>query len=340
MKLAFFVNDVGTEIDEYTTTRMAKAAAVQGHEVWYVGLGDITQRPDQRLVARARSGSREVHDSLSTYLERVQGRETESIELDDLDAVFLRNDSIEDLHERPWANNLHIIFGQMLASRGVTVVNDPVGLSRASSKLYLEEFPAQVRPPSLVTRDEDEIKDFVAEVGPAILKPLYGAKGRNVFIVHGSEEPNLAQIIEAVLQDGYALAQGYAEGGEQGDLRMFLLDGELLHVDGVDAAFRRVPQEGDPRANISAGARPRSTEVGDAQRGVVEALRDKLVADGMFFVGIDVIGDKVIEINAESAGGLQAIERLYDVDVCPTIMDSLEERCRSRGEPRHPPRDP
>lgn len=329
MRVAFFVNQVGTEIDEYTTTRMAKAAAIQGHEVWYVGLGDITQRPDQRLAATARSGAHEAQDTLSSYLERVQGREPQSIELDDMDAVFLRNDSIEDLHERPWANNLHIIFGQMLASRGVTVVNDPVGLSRASSKLYLEEFPAQVRPPSLVTRDADEIKDFVAEVGPAILKPLYGAKGRNVFIVHGADEPNLAQIIEAVLQDGYVLAQGYAEGAEQGDLRLFLLEGELLHVDGVDAVFRRVPQEGDPRANISAGARPRSADVGDTERRVVEALHDKLVADGMFFVGIDVIGDKVIEINAESAGGLQAIERLYDVDVCPAIMDALEKRTQT-----------
>jgi glutathione synthase len=329
MRVAFFVNDVSTEIDEYTTTRLAKAAAIQGHEAWYVGLGDISQKPDQRLAAVARAGLPKPDDTLTTFLERTQARDPERILLDDLDAVFLRNDSIEDLHERPWANNLHIVFGQMLASRGVTVVNDPVGLSRASSKLYLEEFPAEVRPPSLVTRDADEIKDFVADVGPAILKPLYGAKGRNVFVVHGKDEPNLAQMTEAVLQDGYVIAQGYVEGGEDGDLRIFILEGELLRADGVDAAFRRVPPGNDPRANISTGGRLRTAEVGEVERGIVEAIRDKLVADGMFFVGIDVIGDKVIEINAESAGGFQAVEHLYEVDMCPTILDALEARTHS-----------
>jgi glutathione synthase len=329
MRIAFFVNDVGTEIDEYATTRLAKAASIQGHEVWYVGLGDVTHEADQQLTARARSGLHQDGDSLTSYLERVQERDPQPLVLDELDAVFLRNDSIEDLHERPWANNLHIVFGQMLAGRGVTVVNNPVALSRASSKLYLEEFPAEVRPPSLVTRDADEVKRFVTQVGPAIIKPLYGAKGRNVFIVHGKDEPNLAQMTEAVLQDGYVLAQGYVEGGEAGDARMFLLGGELLRVDGVEAAFKRVPQGNDPRANISIGARLDSIEIGDTERGIVAAIRDKLIADGMFFVGIDVIGDKIIEINAESPGGLQAIEHLYDVDVCPTIMDALEERTRS-----------
>jgi glutathione synthase len=254
MRVAFFVNDVSTEIDEYATTRLAKAATIQGHDVWYVGLGDISHEADQRLTARARAGVHESGDTLTSFLKRAQERDAESIVLDELDAVFIRNDSIEDLHERSWANNLHIVFGQMLAARGVTVVNDPVGLSRASSKLYLEEFPAEVRPPSLVTRDADEIERFVAEVGPVILKPLYGAKGRNVFIVHGKDEPNLAQMTEAVLQDGYVIAQGYVQGGDEGDLRIFILDGELLRVDGVDAVFRRVPPGNDPRANISTGA--------------------------------------------------------------------------------------
>lgn len=329
MRVAFFVNHVGTEIDEYATTRLAKAASIQGHEVWYVGLGDITHEADQQLTARARSGAHERGDTLTSFLERVQEREPERIVLDELDAVFLRNDSIEDLHERPWANNLHVVFGQLLAARGVAVVNDPLALSRASSKLYLEEFPSKVRPPSLVTRDADEIKRFVAQVGPAIIKPLYGAKGRNVFIVHGKDEPNLAQMTEAVLQDGYVLAQGYVEGGEDGDVRMFLLGGELLRRNGVEAAFKRVPQGNDPRANISTGGRLQSVEIGETERSIVAAIRDKLIADGMFFVGIDVIGDKIIEINAESPGGLQAIEHLYDVDVCPTIMDALEAKTRS-----------
>ncbi len=111
-----------------------------------------------------------------------------------------------------------------------------------------------------------------------------------------------------MLQDGYAIVQEFVDGGEQGDARIFLLDGQILQRDGHLAAFRRVPSDNDPRANISAGARSVPLEIGDVQLGIVDAMSAKLVADGMWFVGIDVIGDKVVEINAESPGGMQSVE--------------------------------
>jgi glutathione synthase len=206
-----------------------------------------------------------------------------------------------------------------------------MSLVRATSKLYLEEFPEKIRPRSLVTRDPEAIELFVAEVGHSVVKPLYGAKGRNVFVVEDEGEANLAQITEAVLQDGYALVQQFVAGGADGDARIFLLEGKILAQDGTPAAFQRVPTGNDPRANISKGARPRPLEIGGAERGIVEAMGDKLVADGMFFVGIDVIGDKVVEINAESPGGMQAVERLYEIDVCPTVIEALERRTGSKS---------
>lgn len=330
MRIAFFVNDVATEVDEYTTTRLARAAAQGGHEVWYVGIGDVELgESDGQLLARARAAELESGDTLASLMERVQGREPERLVLDDLDALFLRNESIDDLHERPWASPLGAVFGQMLQARGVTVVNDPTALVRATSKLYLEEFPETIRPRSLVTRDADEIELFVGTVGPSVVKPLYGAKGRNVFMVEHEGETNLAQITEAVLQDGYAIVQEFVEGGEDGDARIFVLDGEILECDGRPAAFRRVPSGNDVRANISKGGRSVPLDVGEVERGIVDTMRAKLVADGMFFVGVDVIGDKVVEINAESPGGMQSIERLYDVDACPTIIEALEARTRT-----------
>jgi glutathione synthase len=334
MRLAFFVNDVVTEIDEYTTTRLARAAARGGHQVWYLGVGDVELGvrdvelgvSDGQLMARAYAAEFERDDTLESFLGRVKDRDTERIVLDDLDAVFLRNDSIEDLQERPWASPLGVVFGQMLKARGVTVVNDPKALVRATSKLYLEEFPERIRPRSLVTRDPEAIARFVGEVGRCVLKPLYGAKGRNVFMISGEGEANLAQMSEAVLQDGYAIVQEFVDGGEDGDARIFLLEGQILERDGKLAAFRRVPTGNDPRANISVGGRSVPLQVGEAERGIVEAMCAKLVADGMFFVGIDVIGDKVVEINAESAGGMQSVERLYDIDVCPTVIEALERR--------------
>ena len=330
MRLAFVVNEVATEVDEYTTTRLARAAAQGGHEVWYVGVGDVELgESDGLLVARARRAAFTKGDTLETFMERTKGGDAQRIVMDELDALFLRHESIDDLQERPWASPLGVVFGQMLKARGVTVVNDPMSLLRATSKLYLEEFPERIRPRSLVTRDPDAIQRFVATVGHSVVKPLYGAKGRNVFMIEDETEANLAQMTEAVLQDGYAIVQEFVDGGEDGDARIFLLEGQLLECDGRPAAFRRVPMGNDPRANISVGARSVPLEIGDVERGIVDAMSSKLVADGMFLVGIDVIGDKVVEINAESPGGMQSIERLYEMDVCPTIIDALERRTGS-----------
>ena len=326
MRIAFLVNEVVTEIDEYTTTRLARAAAQLGHEVWYVGVGDAELGGDGQLTARAHAAELADDDSLESFMDRVKEREAEPIVMDDLDALFLRNESLMDLQDRPWASPLGVVLGQVLKARGVTVVNDPMSLVRATSKLYLEEFPERIRPRSLVTRDPGAIERFVAEVGHSVIKPLYGAKGRNVFVIKDEGESNLAQMMEAVLQDGYAIAQEFVDGGEDGDARIFLLDGQILERDGRQAAFRRVPDGNDPRANISAGGHPAPLEISDVERDMVEAMSKKLMSDGMFFVGIDVIGGKVLEINAESPGGMQAVERLYEVDVCPTVIEALARR--------------
>jgi glutathione synthase len=331
MRLAFVVNDVATEIDEYATTRLARAACQGGHEVWYLGVADVELgESDGHLIGRARCATFETGDTLERFMQRIKDGAPQRVVLDHLDAIYLRTESIDDLQERPWASPLPVVFGQMLKARGVTVVNDPMSLIRATSKLYLEEFPESIRPRSLVTRDPEAIRRFVRDVGHCVVKPLYGAKGRNVFMIEDDGETNLAQMTEAVLQDGYAIVQEFVDGGENGDARIFLLDGEILQCNGMPAAFARVPAADDPRANISTGGRSVPLEVGEAERGIVEAMRDKLVADGMFLVGIDVIGSTVVEINAESPGGLQSVERLYGIDVGPTVIEALERRTRRK----------
>jgi glutathione synthase len=331
VKLAFYVNNVATEVDEYTTTRLARAAVQGGHHVWYVGVEDVELgESDGQLVARAHAAEYEKGDTLESFMERIKERDAERIVMDDLDALFLRNESIDDHQDRPWATSLGVVFGQMLKARGVTVVNDPMSVVRATSKLYLEEFPEKIRPVSLVTRDPEAIERFVSKVGRSVVKPLYGAKGRNVYMIEDENEKNLAQMTEAVLQDGYAIVQEFVDGGEDGDARIFLLEGKILERDGKLAAFRRVPTGNDPRANISVGGRSVPLEIGDVEQDIIEAMGKKLVADGMFFVGIDVVGDKVLEIN-ENPGGMQSIERLYDIDVCPTVIEALERRADSKS---------
>ena len=327
MKIAFFVNEVDTEDSEFTTTRLAKAAAQLEHEVWYVGVGDVDYDPDEKLRARGHRAAFAQGDDLKSFLLRAQNDDQgAAITLDEFDAVWLRNDSIQDLQKRPWATSMGVVFGQMLVDRGVTVVNDPVGLSRAGSKLYLQEFPPEIRPCCIVTRHLEEIRDFVGRVGRTIVKPLYGAQGRNVFVIEDEEDPNLKQIVAAILEDGYITAQQFVPRAEEGDLRLFLLNGELLKVDGTYAAFKRVPRGNDVRANVSTGGRPEDVEISDRELRIVETIRDRLMKDGMFFVGIDVIGDKVVEINAESPGGMQSVEHFSGIDFGLAICEALEKR--------------
>lgn len=330
MRIAFLVNQVATEIDEYTTTRLARAVTKLGHEAWYLGVGEIDHEPDEKMRALAHPAVYEKGDDLTSFLERIQGEDPQRIELDDLDALWIRNDSIEDLQERPWAGFLDVLFGQMLAARGVTVVNDPAGVSRAVSKLYLHEFPEEIRPKGIVSRHIEEIRDFIARTGRSVVKPLYGAKGRNVFVVEEVEEANLNQIVETVLEDGYAMVQEFVQGGDEGDMRLFLVDGEPLQHDGTYAAFCRIPRGSDPRANISAGAKPVAASIGERELEITNAMKDKLRQDGMFFVGIDIIGDKVVEINGESPGGLQSTEHLTGIDFGEPLCYALERRIRRR----------
>jgi glutathione synthase len=328
LKLVFFVNDVATEIDEYTTTRLALAATRMGHEVWYVGAGDVDYSSTDGIGAGARQAVYESTDDLSTFLQRVQEAKPQELVLDDVDAMMLRNDSVEDRLERPWASTAGSLFGQVVADRGVIVVNDPKGLARAASKLYLEEFPIDIRPRSYVGRDIDQIRDFVQQTGATVLKPLYGAKGRNVFIVEDPDDSNLTQMIEAVLEDGYVLAQERVAAAEDGDQRIFLMDGEIMEKDGVYAAFRRIPRGTDERANISTGSKPAPAEIGERELTIAEVMKPQLVDDGMFFVGIDIVGDKVIEINAESPGGFQAVEHFTGLDFGELIVEALEKKSR------------
>jgi len=133
--------------------------------------------------------------------------------------------------------------------RGVIVVNDPNGLVKASSKMYFQLFPEEVRPRTIITRDNNEIKEFAKEEGGNIvLKPLQGSGGASVFLVRPEDVPNLNQMITAVSRDGYVIAQRYLPAAAEGDMRLFVMNGHPLRVQGKYAAFRRVRSGGDMRS--------------------------------------------------------------------------------------------
>lgn len=332
MKIGFVVNDIATESPVYTTTRLAMCATNMGHEVWTMGMGDFGYEPDGSLRARASAGADKKYRSLERYLGDVQRPEADqSIALDEFDVVMLRSDPADEESSAPWANNAGVAFGQLVAGSGVLVVNDPTNLANALSKAYFQHFPEAVRPQTLISRDEDRIKEFVSDLGgKAVLKPLQGSGGSGVFMVNSKESPNLSQIIEAIARDGYVVTQEYLPEAKNGDVRMFVMNGEPLRRNGRIAAFRRRGTGEDIRSNMSVGGKAERVDVTDEMMDLVYAVRPKLVADGMFLVGLDIVGDKLMEVNVFSPGGLGSCEQLYDVDFAPAIIEDLERKVHMR----------
>jgi glutathione synthase len=237
----------------------------------------------------------------------------------------MRNDPADDVVERPWAVTSGILFGQLMVAQGTLVLNDPANLADAVNKTYFQHFPEVVRPATLISRNAEEISRFVDEMGgSAVLKPLQGSGGTGVFLVSSDESPNLNQMIEAISRDGYIVAQEVLSQASDGDVRMFVMNGEPLMRDGQHAAFRRVNRSADLRSNMTAGGKAEKVKVTEGMLEIVEVVRPKLRTDGMFLVGLDIVGDKLMEVNVFSPGGLHTCEKLYGANFAETVIDALE----------------
>ena len=197
----------------------------------------------------------------------------------------------------------------------------------AMNKMYFQLFPEEVRPRTLITRDREEIKQFAQEEnGTIVLKPLQGSGGRGVFLVRPEDLPNLNQMIEAVSRDGYVIAQEYLPAAADGDMRLFLMNGAPLRYQGKYAAFRRVRSGGDMRSNIHAGGKLERAIVDDAALRIAEIVRPKIVQDGMFLVGLDIVDDKLMEVNVFSPGGLGSAQKFEKVNFTHAVLHALERK--------------
>jgi glutathione synthase len=305
------------------------AAVNRGHKVWMMGAGDFAYDPDEKIRARAYAiptKKYKLSDTLIKDIKTKKGR-VERITVDDLDVLMLRSDPASDAGMRSWAQSTGIIFGRVAMRHGVIVLNDPNGLSKAMNKMYFQLYPEQVRPKTLITRDREEIKNFAKqEGGKVVLKPLQGSGGQGVFLVQPDNLSNLNQMIDAVSRDGYVIAQEYLPQAAEGDTRLFVMNGSALRYKGKYAAFRRIRTGDDMRSNIHAGGKLRQAEVTEAMLNIVEIVRPKLIQDGMFLVGLDIVGDKLMEINVFSPGGLGSAQKFEGVNFAHAVLQSLERK--------------
>ncbi|MGH6858886.1 MAG: glutathione synthetase [Phyllobacterium sp.] len=329
MRIAFFVNSIEAETPHYTTTLLALAALRRGHEIHYLTPGDFVLRADNSLMVCATVLPAANYKKLETFHKDLQSAKTtvKTIDVREIDIIVLRNDPSQDAVERPWAAHVGSMFGRLASERGVLVVNDPVGLGFAQNKLYFQDFPEQVRPITLISKSIDEIRAFIEQQPKgAIVKPLQGSGGKNVFKIDSPKDSNLNQIFEAVSGEGYLIAQGYLPEAKAGDVRLFLMNGTPLERDGKYAALRRVPAKGEVRSNIHVAGTPECVEVSDKMLSVAELVRPKLIQDGMFLVGLDIVGDKILEINVFTPGGLWSISQMYKTDFAESVITALERK--------------
>ena len=329
MRVGLMVNDVRTEQAGYTTVRLAAQLVSSGHEAWLMGAGDFVYDTDDKVYAIARTAPKSSYGSEASFLRDVQGPRArqERVTVDDLDVLLLRSDPSTEQGERAWAQSAGIVFGRVAMRHGVIVLNDPNGLAKATNKMYFQLFPESVRPRTLISRDRDEIKKFIkSEGGSAVLKPLQGSGGSGVFLVQPSSGSNVNQMIEALTRDGYVIAQEYLTAAAEGDTRLFVMNGSPFRYRGKYAAFRRRRTGEDMRSNIHAGGKLQPAEITDVHLRVAEVVRPKLVQDGMFLVGLDIVGDKLMEINVFSPGGLGSAQRFEKVRFTKGVIDALQRK--------------
>lgn len=335
ISIGFVINRIATEKSNYTTIRLTRKAVERGHRVALIELGSFIYDIDGSVRALAHVPRHEHYDDDDALLTDLQAKDhvAQPVKVDGLDVLMLRSDPAEELNDRPWAPNSGLLFAQLAALKHVIVLNDPTHLTDASNKTYFQHFPEELRPDTCITTDPDVIKDFIRDRGGCgVIKPLQGSGGQSVFVVTPNSQGNLNQMIEAVIRDGYAIVQEYLPEAAKGDLRLLTLNGRPLQVDGRYACFRRYNDNGDARSNISAGGKIELAEPDEPALRLAEIAAPKLIRDGMYFAGLDIVGDKMMEINVDTPGGINMAEDLTGVDFGGHLLDDLERKVRLREQ--------
>lgn len=330
MRIAFVLDDVAKENPVYTSNLVAFKMHNKGHEVYMTDVRKLAYYPNGFMGFRGVRAPKKSYKTQHEYLEDIKSDKAiqERIMAPDLDVLFIRNDPSAAPTNEIWAQTPGAVFGQVATMDGVIVLNDPFTLSDSVNKMYFQQFPEDVRPRAVITRDAQEIKDFYKEQKnkAMIIKPLQGSGGKGVFLINEDSAANLNSMIEANLRDGYIIAQEYMPEAAKGDIRLFMLNGKILERNGKVAALHRFSESGDARSNIHAGGSTKKAKITDTIREICERVRPKLVQDGVFFAGLDIAGEKLLETNIFSPGGLGTAGDLEEQDFATEVMEAIERK--------------
>ncbi|MEL7490588.1 MAG: glutathione synthase [Pseudomonadota bacterium] len=314
LKIAIQMDPIeSVNVDADTSFDMALEAFTRGHEIW-------VYHPDRLklLSGRVSAGAQKVK-----HLQRKQGDHVRlepfaALDLHEMDVVLIRQD--------PPFNMAYITAAQILErlQPDVLVLNDPKSIRDAPEKLFVTDF-ADLTPPTLITRDLEAMRAFREEYKDIILKPLYGNGGAGVFRIK-PDDANFNALLEMFDEtfDEPSIMQQFLPDVSAGDKRIILLDGEAV------GAINRIPAKGETRSNMHVGGRAEGVEMSARDQEICDRIGPILSERGLIFVGIDVIGDYLTEINVTSPTGVQEVRRFGGADISALFLDWIEGRIQTR----------
>jgi len=304
------------KIDADSTFALMLSAQQRGHTLWHYEVRHLALR-EGVLKQGAHREARVMALARPVTVQRVRGDsyrfgEPVLLDLGKLDVVLMRQDPPFDM---AYISATHVLEH---IHPGTLVVNDPVAVRNAPEKLLVTHFP-ELMPPTLVTWDVDAIRGFRATHKDIVVKPLFGNGGSGVFLIR-HDDPNLNALLEMHFARSREplMVQRYEPAVRQGDKRIILIDGEPV------GAINRVPAMGEARSNMHVGGRAEKSALTARDREICAAIGPTLKQQGLIFVGIDVIGDWLTEINVTSPTGIQEIDRFDGTDLAGRIWDVIE----------------
>lgn len=311
IKLGVVMDPIATiNIKKDSTFAMLLEAARRGWDIQYMEQADVALRDGQSL---AHMRGLHVQDDAQHWFDLGVPHHDA---LHTLDVILMRKDPPFDME---------YIYTTYLLERaeaaGVLVVNKPQGLRDANEKLFTAWFP-ECTPPTLVTRQADDIRAFLNEHADIILKPLDGMGGASVFRLH-SDDYNINVIIETLTAHGsrFVMAQRFIREVQEGDKRILLINGEPIPY-----ALARIPAPGETRANLATGGQGVGVALSEHDHWICRQVGPTLRDKGLLFVGLDVIGDYLTEINVTSPTCIRELDALYELNISATLLDCIEAR--------------
>lgn len=320
-----------------TTSTLMLACHRKGHPVFATDIVHLKASSSTSLFADAyQLAVRDRVDSTAMLSAQISKARSEVVDLREMQAIIVRTTPGKDI-DRAWAHRLSLEIMRLASESGVRVVNDPIGLQRASSKLYTVCLPEHLVPRTMVCHSLDCVQDFAKDLDCRfVIKPLLGSQGRDVFFLDRYDSINTKQIVDILGRTGYLVVQEFIPEASEGDIRVLTLGDSLITANGKFLGIRRTPAIGELRSNVSLGGSASVIELTDQQVQVCREVAGYLNQDGIRFSGLDLIGNRIVEVNVYSPSGLQEIDAIAGgAKVSGTVAQELIDGDFSRIEATH-----